>query len=93
LQSQGSPAPGFGQTGGPQAYQDSGYLAQQATQLHEQQPGLLGQLLGGGGGGGSGGVLANPAVKAALSGIAAMAVSNALGGGKSTSPLGGILGT
>src|SRR5438067_7766008 len=87
LQSQGMPTQGFnqGQAGGPQTYQDSGYLAQQATQLHQQQPGLLGQLLGGGGGGG---ILANPAAKAALAGIAAMAVSNALGG-RSANPLGG----
>jgi hypothetical protein len=92
LQSQPSPVQSFGQAGGPQAYQDAGYLAQQATQLHQQQPGLLGQLLGGGGGGSSG-MLGNPAVKAALAGIAAMALSNALGAGRSASPLGGILGT
>jgi hypothetical protein len=96
LQSQGMPMQGFGQGGGPQAYQDPGYLARQMSQLHQQQPGLLGQLLGGGGlgGGGStgGGILANPAAKAALAGIAAMAVSNALRGGGSGSPLGGILG-
>jgi hypothetical protein len=72
LKSQGVQAPGFG--GG--NYQDAGYLAQQTAQLHQQQPALLGQLLGGGGGGG---VLANPAAKAALAGIAAMAISNAMG--------------
>jgi hypothetical protein len=58
----------------PQTLQDPGYLAQQVTQLHQQQPGLLTQLLGGNGGGG---VLSNPAAKAALAGIAAMAISNA----------------
>jgi hypothetical protein len=88
LQSQGTPIQAFGQ-GNPQMYQDPSYLAQQATQLHQQQPGLLGELLGGGGGGG--GMLASPAAKAALAGIAAMAVSNVLGG-RSASPLGGILG-
>jgi hypothetical protein len=93
LQGQGLPMPGFapGQ-GNPQLYQDPGYLAQQTAQLHQQQPGLLGQLLGGGGGGGGGGgLLANPAAKAALAGIAAMAISNAMGG-RTNSPLGGLLG-
>jgi hypothetical protein len=89
LQSQGMPMQGFGQSN-QQMYQDANYLAQQATQLHQQQPGLLGQLLGGsGGGGGGGGLLANPAAKAALAGIAAMAISNAMGG-KAGSPLGSI---
>ena len=90
LQAQGMPTQGFGQNGG-QMYQDASYLAQQATQLHQQQPGLLGQLLGSGAGGnGSGGLLANPAAKAALAGIAAMAISNAMGG-RSGSPLGSLL--
>ncbi len=82
LKSQGVQAPGFG-GGNPQMYQDAGYLAQQTAQLHQQQPGLLGQLLGAGSGsgtaGGGGGLLANPAAKAALAGIAAMAISNAMG--------------
>ena len=86
MQSQGMPMQGFG-SGNQQMYQDPGYLAQQAAQLHQQQPGLLGQLMGGGGGGGAGGLLANPAAKAAL---AAMAISNAMGG-RSGSPLGSIL--
>jgi hypothetical protein len=93
LQAQGVSTQGFGQSGA-QKYQDAGYLAQQTTQLHQQQPGLLGQLLGGGGnsggGGGGGGLLANPAAKAALAGIAAMAISNAMGG-RTGSPLGSIL--
>ena len=88
MQSQGMPMHGFGPSY-QQQYQDPNFLAQQATQLHQQQPGLLGQLLGGGGGGG-GGMLANPAAKAALAGIAATAISNAMGG-KAGSPLGGIL--
>ena len=54
-------------------YQDPRYLAQVTGRLHQQQPGMLGQLLGGGGGGG-GGVLGNPMAKAALAGVAAMAV-------------------
>jgi len=94
LQSQGTQMQAFGQ-GEPQKYQDANYLAQQATQLHQQQPGLLGQLLGGGGGGGgsgggAGGLLANPAAKAALAGIAAMAISNAMGG-HAGNPLGKVL--
>ncbi len=77
LKSQGAQMPAFG-GGNPQMYQDANYLAQQTAQLHQQQPGLLGQLLGSGGTGG-GGLLANPAAKAALAGIAAMAISNAMG--------------
>jgi hypothetical protein len=61
--------------------------------MHRQQPGILGQILGGGAMGGlggglgsmlgggrqssggmGGGILANPIAKAALGGIAAMAV-------------------
>jgi hypothetical protein len=81
LQAQGMPTQGFNQgQANPQAYQNAGFLAQQATQLHQQQPGLLSQLLSGGGGGNaSGGLLSNPAAKAALAGIAAMAISNAMG--------------
>ncbi len=65
--------------------QDPDYLAQMTGRIHQQQPGLLGQILGGGagggglggmlgGGGGGGGLLSNPIGKAALGGIAAMAV-------------------
>src|SRR5215203_6609329 len=35
--------------------QDPNFLAQKTTQVHQQQPGLLGQLLGGGLAGGAGG--------------------------------------
>jgi len=73
----------------PQA-QDPGFLAQLATQLHLQQPGLFSGLLGGLLGGGSqqpqytqgqpqGSLLDNPIAKAALAGIAAMAVKNMMG--------------
>lgn len=90
LQTQGVQTQGFSPAGGDQQrYQDAGYLAQQTAQLHQQQPGILGQLFGGGGSGG-GGMLANPAVKSAMAGIAAMAISNALGG-RSGGRLGGIL--
>jgi len=76
-QQQGVNVPAFGGGG---SYQDPRQLAQMATQVHQQQPGLLGQLLGGiggGGGSGSGGagqILSNPVAKAALAGIAALAV-------------------
>ena len=60
-----------------QQLQAPGFLAQMTGQLHQQQPGLLGGLLGGGG---SGGVLSSPVAKAALAGVAAMAVKNMTGG-------------
>jgi hypothetical protein len=64
----------------------TGGLAQLLTQLHQQQPGLLGQLLGGGSGngrqggnGGMGQMLENPVAKMALAGIAAYAAKRAIG--------------
>ncbi|HEX8941339.1 MAG TPA: hypothetical protein VF763_14380 [Candidatus Limnocylindrales bacterium] len=78
-QQQSIPMP---QAGGPGTYQDPNALAQMVTQVHQQQPGMLSQLLGAGNGqsmggqsmgGGSGQLLANPLAKAALAGIAAMA--------------------
>lgn len=64
--------------------EDPGYLAQMTGQIHQQQPGLLGQILGGGAGGtgGGGGMLQSPIGKAALGGIAAMAFKNMMGGGR-----------
>lgn len=60
--------------------QDPRALAQTTSRMEQQQPGVLGQLLGGGGGGtGGGNLLDNPLAKAALAGIAAMAVKNVLG--------------
>ena len=79
----------FPHQGGLDAFQDAGYLAQVTGQMHQQQPGILGQLLGGalgmsggGGGGGAGsqGVLDSPIAKAALAGVAAMAVKQMMGG-------------
>jgi hypothetical protein len=43
------------------------------SRMEQQQPGILSQLLGGGGGG-AGSLLDNPLAKAALAGVAAMAV-------------------
>jgi hypothetical protein len=58
----------------PEQYKNPGQLARAVTQLHQQQPGLLGQLLGGSGNGaGMGQMLENPMAKMALAGIAAYA--------------------
>jgi len=54
--------------------QDPRELARVTARLRQQQPGGLGSLLGGGGGGGMGDMLGNPLAKAALAGIAAVAV-------------------
>lgn len=78
--------PDANQDGQDDRLQDPGYLAQMTGRIHQQQPGLLGQILGGGGGGAAGGggmgggMLANPIAKAALGGIAAMAVKQMMGG-------------
>ena len=58
--------------------QDPRYLAQVAGQLHRQQPGLLGRLVSQGGGAGD--LLGNPLAKAALAGIAALAVKRMTSG-------------
>lgn len=76
-QQRGMSFPGFGQ-GGYERYQDPGLLGQLLGGMQQQQPGLLGQLLGGGGQGGS--ALDNPLAKAALAGVAAMAVKQMMGG-------------
>jgi hypothetical protein len=62
----------------PQQYQNPSALAEMLTGMHQQQPGMLGQLLGGGTGGG--GMLQSPAAKAVLAGIAAMAVKRMMTG-------------
>jgi len=89
-QSQNTPAQGFGQGVGPEVYDDPRYLAQHTTQLHQQQPGMLRQLLSGDG---PSSVLGSPVAKAALAGIAAMAISNVMGGSAGGgSVLGSVLG-
>ena len=82
--------------------QDPRYLAQAMGRMQQQQPGLLQQLMGGGGGmmggssmgGGAGNMLQNPLAKAALGGIAAMALRrmmNQQGGSRGGgNPFGGI---
>ncbi len=93
-QQQGHEFPDVNQDGIDDRLQDPDYLARTTTQLHQQQPGLLSQLLGGlsggghatgghaGGGHGSsgGGMLSSPLAKGVLGGIAAYGVSRMLGG-------------
>jgi hypothetical protein len=69
--------PDMDQDGVDDRFQDPQYLAQVTGRMQQQQPGLLGQVLGGGGGQS---MLASPIAKAALAGIAAMAVKNMMGG-------------
>ena len=64
------------QAGGNPQWQDPQVLARTTTQLQQQQPDILSQLLGGH----SGTALDNPLAKAALAGIAAMAAQRILGG-------------
>ena len=72
-QQQGMNFPDLNQDGiDDRVQQDPGYMAQVTTRMREQQPGGLGALLGGGGG--LGDMMSNPLAKAALAGVAAMAV-------------------
>ncbi len=85
-QQQGVNFPDVNHDGIDDRMQDPNYLAQITGRMHQQQPNLLGQLLGGGqqqalGGGGIGDLLNNPLAKAALGGIAAMAVKRMMSGG------------
>ena len=79
-QQQGYTIPGM-QQGQYEQYQDPNVLAQTTTQIHQQNPGMLGQLLGSVGAGGGGGLGSNTLAKVAFGGIAAMAVKNLMGGG------------
>lgn len=81
---QGASIPDLDRDGIDDRLQDPGYLAGATTQLRQQQPGLLDSLLGGvmgggmgaaGGSGGGGGLLSSPIAKAAIGGIAALAMS------------------
>lgn len=65
----------------PQQHQSPGPLAQVLTQFHQQQPGLLGQLLGGKGsqGGSTDQIFDSPLAKMALAGIAAYGAKQMLG--------------
>ena len=92
---QGQSFPDVNQDGIDDRLQDSDYLAQKATDVEQQQPGLLGQLLGGrrpvpGGaeptgqsmptGGGASSMLGIPMAKGILGGIAAAGLMNMLTG-------------
>jgi hypothetical protein len=57
--------------------EDPSFLAGATTQARDRQPGLLDGLFGGNGAGG--GLLSSPIAKAALAGIAAMAVRKLMG--------------
>lgn len=65
---------------------DPGSLARATSRLHQERPGFLEQVLGGSGSGsgsgGMGGMLGGGLGKAALGGIAAMAVKKMMGGGR-----------
>ncbi len=75
------PVADFDQDGIDDRFQDPRQLARMTSQMDQREPGLLGQLLGGGGSiGGQSGMLENPIAKAALAGIAAMAVKRMAGG-------------
>src|SRR5215207_10694462 len=91
---QGQSFPDVNQDGIDDRLQDPDFLAQKATEVQQQQPGLLGQLLGGGRsapsgglptgsvppGGGMGGMLGSPMAKGVLGGIAAAGLMNMLTG-------------
>ena len=77
---QGYNVPDLNRDGIDDRLQDPAYLARATGQLHQQQPGILGDLLGGGGGGGGQGMLQSPVAKAALAGIAAVAVKKMMSG-------------
>ncbi len=72
---QGYDTGGQGQDEG--GYEDPQRLADMTTRVHQQSPGLLGQLLGGAGGQGAGG--GNPLAKAAMAGITAYAAKQMMG--------------
>ena len=72
-QQQGMSFPDVDRNGVDDRMQDPGTLAQYTTQVHQQKPDVIGDLLG------PGGALGSPAAKAALAGIAAIAASKLLG--------------
>ena len=78
---QGYNIPDLNRDGIDDRLQDPAYLARATGQLQQQQPGILGDLLGGGGSSGGGqGMLQSPVAKAALAGIAAVAVKKMMSG-------------
>src|ERR687897_1307185 len=91
---QGQSFPDVNQDGIDDRLQDPDFLAQKATEVQQQQPGLLGRLLGGGrsapsggvpagsvsSGGSMGGMLGSPMAKGILGGIAGAGLMNMLTG-------------
>ena len=85
---QGQSFPDINQDGIDDRLQDRDFLAQKATEVQQQQPGLLGRLLGTGApasgslpaGGAAGGMLGSPMAKGVLGGIAAAGLMNMLTG-------------
>ena len=67
-------------------FQDPDYIAGMTSRMHGQQPDVLGNLMGGMMGGhggmmgGGGSLQSNPVAKAAMAGIASMAVRRMMGG-------------
>lgn len=85
--------PDFNADGIDDRLQDPQYLAQATSRMHQQQPDMLGQLLGGAGsmlGGGGGNALGNPLVKGAMAGIAALAVKKMMSGGQQQQGYGNV---
>lgn len=79
--------PDLDQDGQDDRFQDPNYLAQVTGRMHQQQPDLLNQLLSGATGslmGGSGGsnALNSPLAKAAMAGIAAIAIKKMIQRGR-----------
>ncbi|MDV2993527.1 MAG: hypothetical protein N4J56_003181 [Chroococcidiopsis sp. SAG 2025] len=80
--------PDLNQDGIDDRLQDPNYLARATGSIHQQQPDLLGQLMGGAtgammGGQRGGNLFSNPLAKAAMAGIAAIAAKKMMGGGRS----------
>jgi hypothetical protein len=76
-------------------YADSSRLARATSRLDQQQPGMLGQLLGGGGGGGLGGMLGGGGGGGGLGGMlggGGGGLGGMLGGGGGGGGLGGPIG-
>jgi hypothetical protein len=86
--------PDLDQDGQDDRYQDPNYLARATGRMHQQQPDLLSQVLGGAAqsfGGGGGGIFSNPLAKGALAGIAAIAAKKMMDrGGSANSGYGNV---
>lgn len=80
--------PDLDQDGQDDRFQDPNYLAQVTGRMHQQQPDMLSQLMSGGvgslmgGSGGGGNALSSPLAKAAMAGIAAIAVKKMMERGR-----------